>query len=51
MNLDPFVLRGDACLATLLGRNLQTGTALLIVYGGLACVIVASLAYALAPGL
>lgn len=49
MNHDPFVLHSDACLATLLSKNLQTGTLMLLVYGGVAAVIVASLVQLIAP--
>lgn len=50
MNHDPLVLGGDAWLARLLSNNLQTGTALLLVYGGIACVVVATVARLLASG-
>lgn len=50
MNHDSLVLCTDASLARLLSKNLQTGTALLIAYGVIACLIVATLAHTLAPG-
>jgi hypothetical protein len=50
MNHDPFVLRSDACLAMLLSRNLQAGTLLMLVYGGAAALIVATLVRIIVPG-
>jgi len=50
MNHDPFVLRSDAWLATLLGKNLQTGTVVLLVYGAVASLIVATAVRIFTPG-
>lgn len=47
---DLFVLRTDAWLGTLLTKNLQMGTLLLLVYGGVASLIVATLIRVLIPG-
>jgi hypothetical protein len=49
MNHDPFVLRSDACLAMLLSKNLQTGTLMLLVYGGVAAAIVATVVRLITP--
>lgn len=50
MNHDPFVRCSDAWLATLLSKNLQTGTLMLLVYGIVASLIVATVARIVVPG-
>jgi hypothetical protein len=50
MSLDPFVLCGDAWLARVLGKNLQTAMLMLLAYGTATIVIVGLMVRALMQG-